>query len=109
MTAPAASKDTTLSGLKIGNLELSPVFASGTKSYTATTTNVSNVVTAIPANAGAEIEVKIADADGDESFEIDNGTAAKWYDGENTLTVKVTAADGDTTDTYTVTVTKSGG
>lgn len=109
VTAPAASTDATLSGLKIGNLELSPVFASGTKSYTATTTNVSNVVTAIPANAGAEIEVKIADADGDESFEIDNGTAAKWYDGENTLTVKVTAADGTTTDTYTVTVTKSGG
>ena len=38
---------------------------------------------------------------------IDNGSAATWTTGANTVTVKVTAADGTTTKSYTVTVTKS--
>ena len=39
--------------------------------------------------------------------EVDNGSAATWQEGSNTVTIKVTAADGKTTKTYTVTVTKS--
>lgn len=95
------STDATLSDLKIGNLTLSPAFAAATTTYTTTTTNATNTVNAVPADAGASIQVKVGDT------EIDNGSAATWATGANTVTVKVTAADGTTTKTYTVTVTKS--
>lgn len=93
--------DANLASLKLGAAALSPAFASGTTTYTAATTNASNVVNAIPADADAEIEVKL------NGSEIPNGSAAAWAAGSNTLAVKVTAADGTTTKTYTVTVTKS--
>ena len=38
---------------------------------------------------------------------MDNGSAANWVSGENTLEIKVTAEDGVSTKTYTVTVTKN--
>lgn len=100
VTAPAASSNANLSGLTVGGLTLSPAFAEGTVTYTAATTNASNTVTAFPADASAEVSVKVGDK------VIDNGTAAKWTDGDNTVTVTVTASDG-TEKTYTVTVTKS--
>ena len=106
VTAPAASTNAELSGLKIGALTLSPEFAGATISYTATTTNATNVITAIPADAGAEIEI-LVDPPVAESYEIDNGTAVTWETGANTVTITVTAADGTTTKAYTVTVTKS--
>lgn len=105
VTAPAASTNAELSGLKIGALTLSPEFAAATTSYTASTTNATNVVTAIPADAGAEI--KITNEVDEETTEFSNGTAVTWGAGENTLTIHVTAADGSTTKDYTVTVTKS--
>lgn len=97
------STDATLSDLKIGSLTLSPAFASATTSYTASTTNATNTVNAIPSEAGAAIQVLVNDE------EINNGTAATWESGSNTVTVNVTAADGTTKKAYTVTVTKSGG
>ena len=99
--ATTPSADATLADLKIGALALSPAFASATVSYTAATTNASNTITATPSDAGATIEITV----GDKS--VDNGSAATWATGANTVTVKVTAADGTTTKTYTVTVTKS--
>ena len=95
------SENANLASLKIGSLTLSPTFAAGTTSYTASTTNASDIVRAVPADADAELLVKVGDV------EIPNGTAVAWAAGSNTLTVKVTAADGSTTKTYTVTVTKS--
>ena len=101
MTAPTPSDDATLSALTIGSQALTPTFAAATVSYTATTTNATNTITAVPSDAGAEIHVLVNNA------EIDNGTAATWQTGSNTVKVNVTAADGTTTKTYTVTVTKS--
>lgn len=101
VTAPTPSNDATLSALTIGSQALTPSFAAATVSYTATTTNATNTVTAVPADAGAEIHVLV------NNTEIDNGTAATWQTGSNTVKVNVTAADGTTTKTYTVTVTKS--
>lgn len=106
VTAPAPSANAQLSGLKIGALTLSPEFAGATTSYTASTTNASNVITAIPAEAAAEIEVLI-DPPSADAYEVDNGTAVTWETGETTVTINVTAADGTTTKAYTVTVTKS--
>jgi len=95
------STDATLTALRIGSKALTPAFAPNTTSYTAATTDATNTVTATPADAGAQVEIKVGDE------EIQNGTAATWAAGSNTVTVTVTAEDGTTTKTYTVTVTKS--
>ena len=71
------------------------------------TTNATNVIKATPKHAGAVIEITNKDTDGDTTNPVPNGSAVTWFDGSNTLTVKVTAADGETTKSYTVTVTKS--
>lgn len=107
VTPPAASTDAELSDLKIGALTLTPVFAGETTTYAASTTNATNTVTATPSDAGATIEITNRDTDGDTTNVVANGSAATWFDGSNTLTVKVTAADGTTTKSYVVTVTKS--
>mgnify|MGYP002771945449 FL=1 len=101
VTAPTPSTDATLSALKLGNLSLSPAFTSAGITYTASTEAATTTITATPANAGAKIEVKVG------TKVIENGKAATWADGENTVTINVTAEDGTTTKTYTVTVTKS--
>ena len=99
---PAAiSTDATLASLTLGNAALNTAFVPGTKTYTATTTSATNTIKALPADAGASVVIKV----GDEI--IENGTAAEWKAGANTVTITVTAADGKTTNSYTVTVTKS--
>lgn len=95
------SDDATLASLKIGTLELDPEFDAAEDEYEAATTNATNIVTAVAADAGASIKVTVNDV------EIQNGTAATWETGENEVVVTVTAEDGTTTGTYTVTVTKS--
>lgn len=97
--APSVTAE--LSDLKIGSLSLSPAFAAATTTYTATTSNATNVVTATPADARDDITVEVNDT------ALSNGTAAVWQPGSNTVKVTVTAADGVTTKVYTVTVTKS--
>ena len=85
--------------LTIGSLALTPTFDSAKTSYTATTTNATNKVTAVAENVDAEIEIKNG------STTVSNGSSASWSVGANTLTVKVTS--GMLTKTYTVTVTRS--
>ena len=98
---PEKSSDATLSSLSLGSAALSPAFASATTTYTATTTNATNTINAVPTDAGALVDVKV----NDES--VDNGSGATWKTGSNTVKITVTAEDGTTTKTYTVTVTKS--
>ena len=95
------SSNAALSALTLGSLALSPAFDSAVTAYTASTANATNTVTAVPADAGAAVQVVV------NGKEIDNGTAAAWQTGSNTVTVNVTAADGTTKKAYTVTVTKS--
>ena len=83
------------------------MFASGTTTYTTSTANATNIVRAVPTHAGATVAIINKDTDGSDQAEVANGTAATWYTGSNTLTITVTAADGETTKAYTVTVTKS--
>ena len=107
VTAPAASAVADLADLRIGGLALSPAFSAATTTgYTATTTNATNTVTAIPADANATIEITNEDAE-DETVTVINGRAVTWGAGANTLTVKVTAENGTATKSYVVTVTKS--
>lgn len=90
-----------LASLKVGALSFDSAFDPSDTSYTASTTNATNVVKAVPADADAQVIVKLG------GVEMPNGTPAKWAAGSNALTVKVIAADGSTNKTYTVTVTKS--
>ena len=108
VTAPAASDVDDLADLRIGGLTLSPAF-SATKltGYTATTTNASNTVTAIPADANATIEITNKGPSDANATPVVNGRAVTWKTGANTLTVKVTAENGTATQSYVVTVTKS--
>ena len=108
VTAPAASDVDDLADLRIGGLTLSPAFSAGTLTgYTASTTNASNTVTAIPADANATIEITNQGPSDDSATSIVNGRAVTWKTGANTLTVKVTAENGTATQSYVVTVTKS--
>jgi hypothetical protein len=88
-----------LAALKIGSGTMTPAFAAGTTSYEVTTANVKNVINAVPEDAEAEINVTV------NGEVVENGTAATWKDGANTVKVEVTAPSG-ATKTYTVTVTK---
>ena len=78
---------------------MTPAFAAETTTYTATTSNATNVISAVPAKASAEVIIKVGED------EIANNTAATWSDGANTVTI--TVKDGEATKTYTVTVTKN--
>ena len=84
--------------LKIGGLKFNEEFSPDTTTYTVTTTNATNTITAIPANGTAEIEIKVGE------IGVTNGASAKWNEGSNTVTVNV--VDGAQKKTYTVTVTK---
>lgn len=95
------STNANLAALSLGAAALSPAFAAGTTTYTATTTNATNVIRAVPADAGADVAITVG------NVVVANGSAATWAAGENTVTITVTAANGSTTKTYTVTVTKS--
>ena len=106
LTPPTASDNDDLASLRIGNLTLSPAFAASETTYAASTTNATNTINAVPADAGATIEITNTH-DTDEVDSYDNGEAITWAEGTNTVAVKVTAANGTTNQTYTVTVTKS--
>lgn len=91
----------TLSALVIGaapGLTLTPEFDPDVTSYTATTSNQSNKVTATPTSEDALIEIHVGET------EIENESSASWAEGENTLTIAVTGDAGEKT--YTVVVTR---
>lgn len=100
-TAAVKSANANLSDLKIDSLRLSPAFAEGTTSYTAEATDATNGILAVPAEAAASVLVQI------NGKTVENGTSVKWAADDNTVKVTVTAEDGTTAKTYTVTVTKS--
>ena len=99
----AGSADATLSALSLSGVTLSPAFASGTTAYSASVANsVTETTVAATADAGAAYEVKlndVVDQDGVVGLAVGSG---------NVITVVVTAEDGETTQTYTVTVTRAG-
>lgn len=93
--------DARLASLRIGSLTLSPAFNKSIFYYTATTENTTNTISAVAMDGEAAIEILHNETP------VDNGAAATWDDGENTVTVNVTI--GTETETYTVVITKSAG
>ena len=104
------STDATLSGLGLSVGTLDPAFASGTDAYAASVGNAVAQITVTPETTddGASVEyfdendAAIADADGNTG-----GQQVDLDAGANTIRVKVTAEDGDTTQTYMLTVTRA--
>lgn len=97
VTSPATySKDAALKSLKISPGTLTPAFSADTLQYTAEVdaNTTSLVVNAVAANAGANVSLS-----GDKDLKA----------GENNVVIKVTAEDGQTTKTYTISVTKPEG
>ncbi|MFC9775362.1 cadherin-like beta sandwich domain-containing protein [Paenibacillus chitinolyticus] len=99
----AASTNANLSGLTLSAATLNPTFASGTTSYTA---GVANNV--------SSIDVTPTVADGTATLKVNGSTVTSGSPspvslnvGTNTITVVVTAQDGTTQKTYTVTVTRA--
>ena len=88
-----------LSVLTVGNLSLSPAFNADTTTYTASTANTTDIVTVTAAASDASFTITNG------STPVNNGSAATWSDGVNTLTIAV--SNGGATKTYTVTVTKT--
>ena len=94
------STDATLSGLTLSDVTLA--FASDTTRYTASVANDVTQTTVNPTtnDGGATYSIKlggVADADGVIPLAV----------GGNVITIEVTAEDGNTTKTYTVTVTRA--
>ena len=109
------STDATLSGLTLKNasddstVELSPTFATGTKSYTAGVANDIDEITVEPAS---DNNATFAYLDASDTVLTDSDTPKTGFQvdlsvGANTIKVKVTAEDTMATDTYTVVVTRA--
>ena len=114
-TPPTLSTDATLSDLELENnsgtgITLSPTFASGTTTYTALVANAVDEITIIPTVNESNATYEIQDGDGNALSDANGGTTGFQVDlseGENEIQVEVTAQDGNTTETYEVTVTRS--
>lgn len=97
-TIDAGAKDVNLSALTIGTLKLTPKFDGNVISYTAKTTNATDVITATAEDGDATVVIKNG------STTVTSGQAATWAAGENTVTVTVTNSPSEKV--YTVIVTK---
>ena len=111
-----ALPDATLSGLELqdtsddSDISLTPTFATGVTSYTASVANAVAQILVDPTTTedGATVEfldgndMAIADADG-----VEDGQQVALAEGANTIKVKVTAEDTMATETYTVIVTRA--
>jgi len=102
------SNNANLSNLKInsGNIALSPTFNYNTTGYAASVANTVSAVIVTPAVSDVNASVKI------NGIATPSGTASASLPlvvGANTITAVVTAQDGVTTKTYTITVTRATG
>ena len=96
---PVVDDGTDLASLTIGSLTLTPAFNADTIAYTASTTNATNTITAVAADAEAEVAITV------NGTAHTSGQAATWETGDNIVRIVVT--NGNSTKAYTVTVTKT--
>ena len=99
--APPLSADATLSGLTLSGVNFGN-FDPATTGYTASVGNDVDETTVTPTtnDDGATYAVKLGDA-------VDEDGTVELSVGSNAVSVVVTAEDGKTTNTYTVTVTRA--
>lgn len=102
-TFATPSNNAQLSGLVLSGVTLSPAFAGSTGSYTATVPNITKSLTVTPTTASSKAAVTVNAA------AVVSGAATAplpLVDGSNVFTTVVTAENGVTQLTYTVTVTR---
>ena len=97
----APATDATLSALSLSGITLTPTFAAAATTYTATVDYAVEETDVTPTtnHAGAGYVIKLGGV-------IDAAGSLGLAEGDNVITVEVTAEDGATTQTYTVTVTR---
>ena len=99
----AGLADASLSSLSLTGVTLTPAFATGTTAYTASVGSSVTETTVTPtAAAGATYEVKL------NGVAVRDGIVGLAVGAGNVIAVEVTAQDGESTQTYTVTVTRAG-
>ena len=93
---PPASSDASLSSLSVTGVALVPAFSPSVTSYTAT----------VPISTNS-VDVSVTTSDNNASFTINGSTNASVgiAEGDNTISIVVTAENGTTTRTYTIVVT----
>ena len=110
------SSDATLSALALedasddSTITISPVFASGTTSYTASVDNGVDEITIDPTVNESNATVEYLDSTDTEITDANSGKTGRQISlsvGANTIKVKVTAQDTTTTSAYTVVVTRA--
>ena len=99
------ANDASLQALTVGALSLSPDFASGTLTYTASAANnvSSAAVTATPNQSDAQVSITVTS--GSTTKNVNNGAAAALAVGSNVI--KITVKKGNNTVVYQVTVTRA--
>ena len=105
VTRPAPpSDDASLAALSLSGVELSPAFSGGVYAYSASVAaDVAEItVTAAASDDKATVSVMPADTD-----DMTDEHEVALSEGANTITVTVTAEDGQTTQDYVVTVTRA--
>jgi len=108
---PQVSSNANLSALSISSGTIAPTFATATTAYTATVTNPTTSVTVTPTVADATATIQVRVNSGSYAT-VTSGSASSALSlniGSNTIDVKVTAQDGTTIKTYTITVTRLSG
>ena len=105
-----AATDASLSALSLtdgnGNaISLSPTFASGTKSYTASVAADIDRITIVASASNGSATVAYTPSTDAETTEDDHQVNLAF--GDNTLRATVSAADGITSETYSITVTRA--
>ena len=116
VTVTRTSADATLSALALwdasddSSIALSPAFASSITSYTASVANRVDEITIAPTTTNNAASIAYLDGSDTAISDADttkNGQQVSLAVGANTIKVQVTAADGVTPQTYTVTVTRA--
>jgi formylglycine-generating enzyme required for sulfatase activity len=107
-TFTTLSNNADLSALTLSSGTLSPTFASATTSYTASVSNATTSITVTPtrAQANATIEARVNTGTYAAVTSGSPSASLSLNVGSNTVDVRVTAQDGTTQKTYTVTVTR---
>jgi tRNA threonylcarbamoyladenosine modification (KEOPS) complex Pcc1 subunit len=104
ITVTRAQSNADLSDLVLSSGTLTPVFASGTRTYTASVANNTTSITVTPTVADATATVTV------NGTAVTSGSASGAIPlnvGDNTITVEVTAEDGATVNDYEITVTRA--
>ncbi len=98
-----------LAGLTLSAGPIAPAFDPGTTGYSASLGNISTNVTVTPASADSTATIQVS-INGGAFSAVASGSACSPLTlnvGANTISIKVTAQDGVTTQTYTLTVNRA--